>query len=105
MIRTALKHYVYEVCIDVLFNTIFQNFKHPDLFKVGEKYTLITLEQTDRIIKLEGCFISAADPSEIHVYVDEYSEFDKETELITSRFSASGIRWAVILDEIVDVVR
>ena len=46
MIKIALKHFIYEKCIDVIFNAIINNFKTPTTWhkmKVGDRFNYITI--------------------------------------------------------------
>ena len=45
MIKVALKHFIYEKCIELLFSGIRKNFKQPDVvFKNGAKYMRMDFE-------------------------------------------------------------
>lgn len=41
MIDTAIKHFIYEVCIDTLFNGIQKNFVNPSIFHLGAHFKYI----------------------------------------------------------------
>lgn len=47
MIKLALKHWVYEQCIDVLFNAVKNNFSDRYRFKVGDKYVYLAITCVD----------------------------------------------------------
>jgi len=54
MIKIALKHFIYEICIDMVFNNISKNFKIPKkiIWKVGDMYECIATRPNERDIFL-----------------------------------------------------
>jgi hypothetical protein len=48
MIDIALKHYIYDLCIDVLFNGFARNFKKVFRIKVGDKFNLLVQNNLSR---------------------------------------------------------
>lgn len=64
MIKTFIKHWIYELCIEQLFNAFTRNFKiQPDLqnVKIGDTFEMIVIqfnnEQEIRYIKPKVVFV------------------------------------------------
>lgn len=68
MIKVALKHFIFEVCIEQLFSNIINNFKLPSpKFKVGDKYSHISINTGSRWFNERFRYISYLDCEIIHV--------------------------------------
>lgn len=104
MIKIAIKHYIYEICINILFENILFNFKRPDCFMIGERYKLIALIQPDQYIELRRCAVARVEPDAVCVYVEQYLEFD-DSGGVRGEYNNTGILWSAQLDEIVKVIR
>ena len=107
MIRTAIKHYIYEKCIEVFFDSIITNFKRiPTRFKIGERYTLLIIRQEDQFIELHHCTvlnINANEANELIVRSEIYKKYDLNYKMRVSDYSRCN--WAVDMNEITQVVR
>lgn len=78
MIDIALKHFIYEACINTLFNGIRKNFFLPSKalpdFKVGQTYQYLTsISSTNSVANFYGITITRVMPFNIEFHVDSGS--------------------------------
>ena len=103
MISTAIKHYIYEMCIEVLFDRIINNFKTiPVRFKIGERYSLIIIRQDDQFVELEGVKIKNIDGDQLTTGVCAYREYDLNYKLQSSN---DWDLWTVYVNEILSAIK
>ena len=113
MIKIALKHYIYEKCISILFNAINRNFRKPVkkshfTFEVGEHYSFITIVEKTRILELTDVNIKNVIGSTLDATVGSYKAFDINYNLQESNMPSSGPPWAIwaaSIDDITFVIR
>jgi len=76
MIKLALKHLIYELCIEQLFNGIRKNFiiYPPTKYKIGEKYGLIEFRITSSNYHIIHATISDIQHGNIVIAGDFYVE-------------------------------
>ena len=91
MIKIALKHYIYEKCISILFDFINRNFpihkvkKYTiDMFHKGDLYDYIKVIRHNDVICLYECRITELHPKYgiIEVAHKKYAEYDKTGNMI-----------------------
>ena len=66
MIKIALKHFIYEKCINVLFDGIVSNFIIPYKFNVGDRFNYMWMRSThDRYMYYSDVTLVDLRPSEV----------------------------------------
>jgi hypothetical protein len=87
LIKTAIKHWIYETCIDTVFSGIARNFRSPELtyfydnIKVGDWYTYITISDNinfDKVTECRKCEITFVDGEYISFRCDTATAYTKE---------------------------
>jgi len=79
MIKVALKHFIYEKCIDVLFNAIDKNFMGPYReFKVGDTFLYMEMRSNYNYLYyvFEGVEI-------IKIYPSEHGDYGVQIKYMT----------------------
>lgn len=89
MIKVAIKHYIYDYCIDLVFSGIKNNFmKIPiEKIKVGDKYQLIVEQIGETLYYHYDCVIIEIDNSRFGVYYEKFEVYEKDGTLCRCRYN------------------
>jgi len=109
MIKIALKHFIYEKCINVLFDGIINNFSTQkvikftaDMFHKGDAYNYIKVYHDDKLRIFYECSIDILCPRSIAITYERYVECDKEGNRNDSYKYAPVVRAFLLYDEIIE---
>lgn len=118
MIKIALKHFIYEKCIDVLFNAIENNFctnTENSEFKIGDTFEHITVALHDlprgaprkglRIVMYDCTIV---DNLQGTILVEHYSKCEEGVDSVTLDLYEDyfkPVEWRVNINDVVDYDR
>ena len=111
MIKIALKHWIYEKCIDVLFKAIDNNFcfgPEKNGFKVGDKFKYIYILSKDPLLTLSpsgrctlyDCTILNNDRGRLTVEFYGKSYYSKSTDKMETDFYDKPHAWFIDITDI-----
>ena len=105
MIKTTLKHWIYEMCIKVFFERLFTNFRTgPISLKVGEYYTLIVAKFEDCYIEMHRCRIKDTRGNEIGLTTEHYIDLDYDNKM-NSEVINSAMVWSIEFEDISEIIK
>ena len=86
IIRTAIKHTIFEVCIDLFFNSIKKNFpkKGKRVPAIGEKYRKIIDKSSDYAEIYYACTV--INPKDMGDYYDELDNSEKKSLVFSIKY-------------------
>lgn len=110
MIKIALKHFIYEKCINVLFRNITKNFVHPKLgdVRVGAKFRWINYRYDSSdidSITLYNCEIVDIDTVFVCIRHDNRIEFNELEGTQQSFAYTSPINWRIREEDIIRTLK
>jgi hypothetical protein len=99
MIKVALKHWIYDYCIDLIFDNIFKNFTFFDIskIKVKDKFKLIETECSGAIFKCYNCTIQRINSGVICYSCERYDHFYKNGFLFFEEKEREGYNCVGVL--------
>jgi len=105
MIKVALKHFIYEKCIDVIFDGIINNFSvSKKRFNVDDRFTEIKVRLTnwsnDRYTVLYDCTILDNIQGTVLIEHHSHMEANRDEIHIYTDFGPDAPHWRVNIDDI-----
>ena len=110
MIKIALKHWIYEKCIDVLFKTINNNFllgHKVNEFKVGDKFEYIVIKDSNPgyLIRMYDCTITENMGRRLFIEISAYRRISLDGHYYASRMQTRPTVGFQNIDDIVNYNR
>lgn len=117
MIKIVLKHWIYEKCINVLFNTIDRNFNTPtsSRVKIGKCYSKIIIDytlypyatditDTDRVIQCiyYNCIVTHVDDKYFRYTTNRVDTYDKSDKPRINKYN-NDVERCQLIDSIISI--
>ena len=101
MIKVALKHWIYEACIEQLFNGIMENFIGDRKLKKGITYKCLRFKRESYSVEMhEATVVGYIDLDAVEIYSTEVIAFNNNVKNGSQMFSTTKMR-EVYLDSVI----
>jgi len=111
MIKIALKHFIYEKCISILFDTINRNFRIPkvkkfsyEMFHFYQHYGYIKACEGGMVYVFYNCTVDKITPTTIVIVHEKTVKYDKNgNKIYNTQYTQGGNLTSIIYyDQIIE---